>query len=137
MFASLVTFICYVPLEREIGFNHFFQEKTSVRNSPVTAGGWSIPPGDSLFVSYLSPAPQALPQADGFSSGLSSGLSPAPHALPQAAGFSSGLSPAPHALEEISLFHASMFDSAIVFLHFGYSVFQKAYAFGFSIYLKE
>jgi hypothetical protein len=44
---------------------------------------------------YLSPAPQAEPQAAGFSSGS---LSPAPQAEPQAAGFSSGfLSPAPQA----------------------------------------
>ena len=41
--------------------------------------------------SYLSPAPQAEPQAAGFSSGLST----APQAEPQAAGFSSGLSAAP------------------------------------------
>jgi hypothetical protein len=37
---------------------------------------------------YLLLAPQAVPQAAGFSSGLS----PAPQAVPQAAGFSSGLS---------------------------------------------
>ncbi len=51
---------------------------------------------------YLSPAPQALPQAAGFSS---AGLSPAPQALPQAAGFSSaGLSPAPQALPQAAVF---------------------------------
>lgn len=43
--------------------------------------------------SYLSPAPQAEPQAAGFSSGLPD----APQAEPQAAGFSSGLSAAPQA----------------------------------------
>jgi hypothetical protein len=42
-----------------------------------------------MSCSYLSPAPHALPQAAGFSSGLS--------AAPQAAGVSAGLSPAPHA----------------------------------------
>ena len=68
---------------------------------------------------FLSPAPQAEPQAAGFSSGLSAapqaagasaglsaapqaagvsaGLSAAPQAVPQAAGFSSGLSAAPQA----------------------------------------
>ena len=46
-------------------------------------------PGDSW--NYLSPAPQAEPQAAGFSSGFSD----APQAEPQAAGVSSGLSAAP------------------------------------------
>ena len=62
--------------------------------------------------SYLSPAPQALPQAAGFSSGLS----PAPQALPQAAGFSSGLSAAPQAVpqaDDLSAFHSNKFDNAI------------------------
>nr|WP_308612162.1 hypothetical protein [uncultured Dialister sp.] len=73
--------------------------------------------------SYLSPAPQALPQAAGFSFGLSAapqaagasaGLSPAP----QAAGFSdaphaAGLSDAPHALPAVFSFHPAMFDNAI------------------------
>ena len=62
---------------------------------------------------YLSPAPQALPQAVGFSSlgspapqalpqavGFSSLGSPAPQALPQAVGFSSLGSPAPQALPQ-------------------------------------
>ncbi len=81
-----------------------------------------------LMLSYLSPAPQALPQAAGFSSGLSaaphaagfsSGLSAAPHA----AGVSAGLSPAPHAaglsdapqaLPTVFSFHPAMFDNAMV-----------------------
>jgi hypothetical protein len=46
--------------------------------------------GDENY--FLSPAPQAEPQAAGFSS-----LSPEPHAVPQAAGFSF-LSPEPHAV---------------------------------------
>ena len=51
---------------------------------------------------YFSPAPQAVPQAAGFSS---AGLSPAPQALPQAAGFSSaGLSPAPQAAPQAAGF---------------------------------
>jgi hypothetical protein len=65
---------------------------------------------------YLSEAPQAEPQAAGFSSGLSD----APHALPQAAGFSSGLSDAPHAVPHAALaclfsssFHPAMFVNAI------------------------
>ena len=54
----------------------------------------------SLSVFYF-PAPQALPQAAGFGSGL--GL-PAPHAVPHAA----------VALEEFLLFQAARFLSAIV-----------------------
>jgi hypothetical protein len=81
---------------------------------------------------YLSPAPQAEPQAAGFVSGLSpapqaepqdaaftSGLSPAPQAEPQDAAFASGLSPAPQAepQEEAAaffLFQPNRFESAIV-----------------------
>lgn len=77
-----------------------------------------------LMLSYLSPAPQALPQAADFSSGLSAapqaagvsaGLSPAPHA----AGFSdaphaAGLSDAPQALPAVFSFHPAMFDNAII-----------------------
>jgi len=76
------------------------------------------------MLSYLSPAPQALPQAAGFSSGLSAaphaagvsaGLSPAP----QAAGFSdaphaAGLSDAPQALPAVFSFHPAMFDNAMI-----------------------
>jgi hypothetical protein len=64
---------------------------------------------------YLSDAPQALPQAAGFSSGLS----PAPQAVPQAAGFSSGLSPAPQDVPQaagasyVFLFHPNKFESAM------------------------
>ena len=58
---------------------------------------------------YLSPAPQAEPQAVGFSSGLS----PEPQAEPQAV----GLSPAPQADEGAAslafLLHAYKFESAI------------------------
>jgi hypothetical protein len=54
---------------------------------------------------FLSPAPQAAPQAAGFSAGLSEAPQAAPHAAgfsagaaaPQAAGASAGLSEAPHA----------------------------------------
>ncbi len=66
---------------------------------------------------YLSPAPQALPQAAGFSSGLSA----APQAVPQAAGFSSGLSAAPQAVphaaagfSSVFLFHPNRLESAII-----------------------
>ena len=83
--------------------------------------GLSRPEGRLFSSFYLSPAPHALPQAAGFSSGLSD----APHAAglsdaPQAAGLSgaphaAGLSAAPHALAAASLFQASMLDSAILF----------------------
>jgi hypothetical protein len=78
-----------------------------------------IPHSDiKTFGNYLSPAPQAEPQAVGFSSGLSE----APQAVPQAAGFSAGLSDAPQAVpqdEPVSaefLLHAYKFESAIVSL---------------------
>ena len=74
-----------------------------------------------IYSAYLSPAPQAEPQAAGFSSGLSpapqaepqaagfsSGLSPAPQAEPQAAGFSSGLSPAPQAEPQAAGFSSGL-----------------------------
>jgi hypothetical protein len=69
---------------------------------------------------YLSPAPQAEPQAVGFSAGLSD----APQAEPQAAGFSAGLSDAPQAVpqdEPVStafLLQAYKFESAIIYLSF-------------------
>jgi hypothetical protein len=56
-------------------------------------------------ITYLSPAPQAEPQAAGFSSGLS----PAPQAEPQAADFS--LQPAKF---ESAIFH---------YLHFVFGTF--------------
>ena len=73
------------------------------KNFP-TGNGFGRGRGD-----YLSPAPQAEPQAVGFSSGLSAapqaagasaGLSAAPQAELQAAGFSSGLSAAPQEKRE-------------------------------------
>ena len=71
---------------------------------------------------YLSPAPQALPQAEGFSSFFSS---PAPQAEPQAEDFSSFLSPVvpqellapqaePQAEAAFSSFHSARFASAIL-----------------------
>lgn len=51
-----------------------------------------------LMLSYLSPAPQALPQAAGFSD--------APHAA--------GLSDAPQALPAVFSFHPAMFDNAMI-----------------------
>jgi hypothetical protein len=67
-------------------------------------------------LSYLSDAPQAVPHAAGFSSGLSA----APQAVPHAAGFSSGLSAAPQAVPHAVLvfaytllFHPKRFDNAI------------------------
>lgn len=80
---------------------------------------------------YLSEAPQAEPQAAGFSSGLSPapqaepqaagfsfGLSEAPQAEPQAAGFSFGLSDAPQADVADFSFQPAKFESAILqYLH--------------------
>ena len=89
---------------------------------------------------FLSPAPQALPQAAGFSAGLSdapqaAGLSDAPQAAglsdaPQAAGLSdapqaAGLSDAPQAAAGAAspfLFHPNKFDSAITSTSVVYSV---------------
>jgi hypothetical protein len=66
----------------------------------------------------LSAAPQAVPQAAAFSSGLSA----APQAVPQAAGFSSGLSAAPQAVPQAAasltsffFFHPNRLESAIVY----------------------
>jgi hypothetical protein len=65
---------------------------------------------------YLSDAPQAVPHAAGFSSGLSD----APQAVPHAAGFSSGFPDAPQAVPHAALaflfsssFHPAMFDNAM------------------------
>lgn len=82
------------------------------------------PAGNRVSVNgtiYLSPAPQAEPQALGFSSGLS--------AAPQAAGVSAGLSPAPQAEPQAAAgasfcfsFHPKRFESAIsLYLHIVYS----------------
>jgi hypothetical protein len=105
---------------------------------PRLLTAWGI---NMVCLSYLSPAPQALPQAAGFSSGLSAaphaagvsaGLSPAVASLrlceldvpwtsaEQAAGFSdaphaAGLSDAPQALPAVFSFHPAMFDNAMIF----------------------
>ena len=99
--------------------------------------GRFLPAGNCFHrdrTAYLSPAPQAEPQAEGFSSdlsaapqaepqaaGFSSGLSAAPQAEPQAAGFSSGLSAAPQAepqaaagVSSIFLFHPNRLESAMI-----------------------
>jgi hypothetical protein len=96
--ATLVTFICNMPL------------KCKILAHPIL----SFFPHFLLF--YLSDAPHALPHAAGFSSGFSD----APHALPHAAGFSSGFSDAPHAVPQAapaflfsSSFHPAMFVNAI------------------------
>ena len=83
------------------------------------------------FSAGLSAAPQALPQAAGVSAGLSAaphaagvsaGLSAAPQALPQAAGFSAGLSAAPHAVPQAAAFlssaHPAMLDNAMILSSF-------------------
>jgi len=83
---ALVTFICYMPLKRKI-----------IHPILHSAGTKCLLPAYCL-----SPAPHAVPHADGFSSGLS----PAPHAVP-ACFFSFS-------------FHPKMFNNAILmhsFLH--------------------
>nr|WP_231968759.1 hypothetical protein [Thermoanaerobacterium sp. RBIITD] len=83
--------------------------------------------GDVLawWLDYLlSPAPQAEPQAVGFSSGLSAAPQAAGASVaPQAAGASAGLSDAPQAEPQVEaasfLFHPNRLESAIVYyLHF-------------------
>lgn len=72
------------------------------------------PEASAELKSYLSPAPQAEPQAAGFSSGLSE----APQADPQAVGFSAGSSAAPQADPQaeatFSSFHPAKLERAIV-----------------------
>ena len=78
-----------------------------------------------MLRSYLSPAPHALPQAAGFSSGLS--------AAPQAAGASEGLSPAPQAaglsdapqaLPAVFSFHPAIFANAMIIYLLLWDLFQ-------------
>ena len=114
--------------------SHFvFIYKPDKPNNISCIPGRTLPAGNGLCADrtdYLSPAPQAEPQAVGFSSGLSAapqaagvsaGLSPAPQAEPQAVGFSSSLSPAPQAVPHEAagaastfLFHPQRFESARV-----------------------
>ena len=121
--AALVTCIGDVPLKREILFHRLcprFYSKSDGPSEISCVPGRQLPAGngcDGDRTDYLSPAPQAEPQAVGFSSGLS----PAPQAVPQAAGFSSGLSPAPQAVPQAAagavssfLFHPKRFDSAMM-----------------------
>ena len=114
--AALVAVIGDVPLKRKIRFHDSFLSPGRISEKAIRVFSEIRPKrywGVSFGADYLSPAPHAVPQAVGFSSGLSpaphavpqaadfsSGLSPAPHAVPQAAGFSSGLSPAPHAVPQ-------------------------------------
>jgi hypothetical protein len=99
--AALVAFICNMPL------------KSEVLTHPILS---FFPRCFTCAPSYLSDAPQALPHAAGFSSGLSF----APQALPHAAGFSSGLPFAPQAVPHAALafvfsssFHPAMFVNAM------------------------
>ena len=83
----------------------------------------------------MSLAPQAVPQAAGFSSGLSAapqaaGVSAGLSAAPQAAGVSAGLSDAPQAVPQahavlFSSAHPAMLDNAMVISSFTFSS-QKA-----------
>jgi hypothetical protein len=86
-----------------------------IRDMPLKCVKHPDPPIQS--VNYLSEAPQAAPQAAGFSSGLSE----APQAVPHAAGFSSGLSAPPQAVPHAAVaafsfsFHPAMLDNAMSF----------------------
>jgi hypothetical protein len=84
----------------------------------------------------LSAAPQAVPQAAGFSSGLSV----APQAVPQAAGFSAGLSAAPHAVPQAApvcalscLFHPKMFANAILLTSCNLCIFRLSPRYNYRI----
>jgi hypothetical protein len=92
--APLVALIRYMPLKRKILFHHlhlkFLKIPVKYHFHRDNSRGINLP------VNYLSPVPQALPQA----AGLSAILSPEPQALPQAAGLSAFLSPEPHALPQ-------------------------------------
>ena len=110
--AALVAVIGDVPLKRKIRSHGSFLSPGRISEKTVQVFSEIRPKrywGVSFGADYLSPAPHAVPQAAGFSSGLS----PAPHAVPQAAGFSSGLSPAPHAVPQgedaLLSFHAAKF----------------------------
>ena len=113
MLTPLITFISDMPLKGKIGLHIIVLALYKIGMTEMIflrTPDRTIPPGILPGLDYcLSPAPQAVPQAAGFSSGLS----PAPQAVPQAAGFSSGLSPAPQAEPAISLFHAKRLESAI------------------------
>ena len=74
---------------------------------------------------FLSPAPQALPQAEGFFAGVSD--------APQAAGASEGLSPEPQAVPQAAagavssfLFHPNRLESAIFMTSVSYSASRSA-----------
>jgi hypothetical protein len=85
-------------------------------------------------INYLSPAPQALPQAAGFSSGAAAPQAAGASvgsAAPQAAGASAGLSPAPQAEphDDALLFHSAMFESAIIITSLRSFDFFRAFSF--------
>ena len=100
MLTPLITFISDMPLKGKIGLHIIVLALYKIGMTEMIflrAPDRTIPPGILPGLDYcLSPAPQAVPQAAGFSSGLS----PAPQAVPQA-------EPA------ISLFHAKRLESAI------------------------
>jgi hypothetical protein len=128
MLAPLVAFVCNVPLKRKIllqtiqpqfcasagkapsTFLHCFVFHRLPELFLAQFPARDASPGTRRGRLYLSPAPQALPQAAGFSSGAA-----APQALPQAAGFSSGAD-APQAVPGTAsavLFHPNRLESAI------------------------
>lgn len=113
----------FVPGEKPpgTGFNVIFGKFLPGRTGYLSPAPQAEPHADG-FSSGLSAAPQALPHADGFSSGLSS----APQAVPHAAGFSPGFPAAPQAVPHAAAGSASAFflqpkrsESAIlIYLHF-------------------
>jgi hypothetical protein len=121
----LVTFIRDMPLKSEILFHLILASLSlSIKIALRIITGKQFPADDFRRESYeqsdnyLSPAPQALPQA----AGSSEGLSDAPHAAglsdaPQAAGFSDAPHAVPQAEAGASSFffvHPNKFESAII-----------------------
>ena len=100
------------PQDRFLGAcSAFYRLSPAPQAEPQAAG----------FSAGLSPAPQAEPQAAGFSAGLS----PAPQAEPQAAGFSAGLSPVPQAVAGAAsglLFQPKRLERAMIVTSKSYSV---------------
>ena len=96
MLTPLITFISDMPLKGKIGLHI------------IVLALYKIGMTEMIF---LRTPDRTIPP--GILPGLDYCLSPAPQAVPQAAGFSSGLSPAPQAEPAISLFHAKRLESAI------------------------
>ncbi len=108
VFASLITFISNMPLKRKVSSHVCIL--LIIRISKKQHGCFLGNTSQIILghTHYLSPVPQAVPQATSLSSAphavpQAAGLSSAPHAVPQAAGLSS----APQAVDGAALFHSS------------------------------